>query len=113
VIAKKNIWLKQITAAFFLLAIIAVTTIQVSHIHLPGLPSAGKQTKPGLSACDNLSSGSNCFICDYQLTKNADNHFTEFAIDTPALLHNTAIVSYTFTLQSALPVFETRGPPAA
>jgi hypothetical protein len=108
-----NIWLKRISAAFFLLAIIAVTTIQVSHIHLPGLPSTGKHTKPGLAACDNISSGSNCFICDYQLTKNADNSFAVFTFNHPTPLHNTPIVFYTFTSQSIFPVFETRGPPAA
>lgn len=111
-IAKNKIWIKQTTAAFFLLVLLAVTTVQVSHNHASGLASPNKNKAAGFSACDNLNTNSSCFICDYQLTKDADNSHATYLINRSFALHITALASYTFTAQSIYPVFETRGPPS-
>jgi hypothetical protein len=112
VIAKNKIWVKQITAAFFMLALLAVTIVQVSHSHASGLALPGKNKAPGFSTCDNISTNNSCFICDYQLTKEADNSHATNLINRSAALHITAAAGYTFTAQSIYPVFETRGPPS-
>jgi hypothetical protein len=112
VIQKRKIGLKQITAFFFMLVLFAVTIIQVSHIHSSGLTLLGKNKGPGFSACEKLTLASSCFICDYQLTKDADNYYEAYLINHTYTLHITAAASYTFTLQSIYPVFETRGPPS-
>ncbi len=94
-----------------MLLLFAVTIVQVSHIHSSGLGLTGKNKAAGFSACDKPASGNSCFICDYQLTKDADNDHATYLISSPAALQITAATSYTFTSQSIYPVFETRGPP--
>jgi hypothetical protein len=112
VIQKRKIGLKQITAFFFMLVLFAVTTIQVSHIHPSGLTLLGTNKAIEFSACEKLTLAGSCFICDYQLTKDADNRYATYLINRTSVLHITAAASYTFTLQSIYPVFETRGPPS-
>ncbi|MGF2411660.1 hypothetical protein [Ferruginibacter sp.] len=95
-----------------MLALLAVTIVQVLHSHASGLASSNKNIAASFSACDNINTNSSCFICDYQLTKEADNSHATYLINCSSALHITAVVSYTFTAQSIYPVFETRGPPA-
>ncbi len=95
-----------------MLILFALILIQVSHIHLSGLALTDKKKAAGFSAHTKLASGNSCFICDYQLAKDADNSHATYLINRPAALHITAATSYTFTSQLISPVFETRGPPS-
>lgn len=93
-----------------MLILFAIAIVQVSHFHSSG--SFGKNKTAGYAACDKPSSNGSCFICDYQLTKDADNSYAIYPINRPAAMHITAAASYIFTSQSIYPVFETRGPPS-
>jgi hypothetical protein len=95
-----------------MLVLFAVTTVQVSHFHPSGYISPDTTTTTSFSACDAYTPGGSCFICDYQLTKDADNSLTTaYLIHRNAGLHIAIAAVYTFTSQSIYPVFETRGPP--
>lgn len=93
-----------------MLVLFAVSFFQLSHSHSSVLVAAGKNKAPGFY-CDNHTSNSTCFICDYQLIKDADNSYATYNIINIAGLYTPATVNYTFILQSIYPVFETRGPP--
>jgi hypothetical protein len=116
VVEKNKIWGKKITAAFFMLVLFAVTTTQVLHRHtsnlkFTGKSNAGKQTKQIAAHHTNVSASA-CFICDYQLTKDADASYF-----LPQQISNTSFYSFSYFSYSFTPIristfFETRGPPS-
>jgi hypothetical protein len=111
---KKTIWFKKITASFLLLLLFAATALKVLHFHSSGTASVTKTQiqKSGFSNYSESVSDTKCFICNYQLTKEADDcHATSYTI-YPVEFANATKKYYTFTLQSINAVFETRGPPS-
>jgi len=114
VAAKSKILFGKISAAFLLLNLLAITAIQVLHTH----PSASIIThkkigieKNGVAGFYKASADTKCFICDYQLTKDADACYAVFNINVPIAFNDVAAIICQFTAQDKQAVFETRGPP--
>jgi len=112
---KKAILYKRITSAVLLMVLFAVSGIQVFHSHTSRLAYKQKTIPPvkkGITDCNKSSSDRNCFICDYNLTKDAD---FDIALPSSVLLllfPDTQVFSLPFSTQYSGTVFETRGPPA-
>jgi len=117
VTAKHTIWFKKITAVFLLLVLFAVTVIQVSHSHASPSPLNKQEKsfakKSGLPGYYKTISESKCFICEYQLTKDADAAHAIVHVFSPVQYHTTTDTHYSFTFQHTYAYFETRGPPSA
>jgi len=115
VTVKNKIWFKKALAAFLLLALFTVTVIQVSHSHAPGFVLAGQKkvsiTKDGPAGYYKSSSESKCFICEYQLTKDADDSHFSLNIHCNTAFNSVALITYSFTSSDVYSVFKTRGPP--
>ncbi|MEI9957030.1 MAG: hypothetical protein WDM90_12185 [Ferruginibacter sp.] len=106
---------RKISAAFLLLNLIAITAIQVLHTHPSGSIVSQKKTgieKNAVAGFYKAPADSKCFICDYQLTKDADANYAVFNINVPIVFNDVALITYNFTAQDIQAVFETRGPPA-
>lgn len=98
-----------------MLVLFAVAITQVSHTHSFGLAvalknKADKKTKH-LSADVTNVSASNCFICDYQLTKDADASYFLPQVISSTEFYSCSFFSYPFTSTGIPSFFETRGPP--
>jgi len=117
VTAKHTIQFKKITAIFLLLVLFAVTLIQVTHTH--ATPSTLNKQEKGFAKKSRLPvyyrtiSESKCFICEYQLTKDADATNAVVHVVSPVQYHTTTDAHYSFTFQHTYAYFETRGPPSA
>ena len=109
-----TILLKKITAFFLCVLLCSITVIQVSHSHTSGTALAGKIhiDKNGSPGYGESTAVTKCFICYYQLTKDADANHSSINITSPVEFNIAAAVSYKFTSQSTYVVFETRGPPS-
>jgi type II secretory pathway component PulL len=115
VTGKQTIWFKKITAVFLLLVLFAVTVIQVSHSHNPA-QAFNKQEKSLLKKSilpeyKKLATESKCFICEYQLTRDADASYFTSTIKAPVQYYLIAKPVYAFSLQRSISFFESRGPP--
>jgi hypothetical protein len=113
---RTTIWFNRIAAGFLLLILAFVTDIQVLHSH-PSKNLFSTHTKllikkSGLPECNTPGAESRCFICDYQLTKDADAHYSSYHLATPLQFYNIVAVSYHFTSLKTAASFETRGPPS-
>ncbi|WP_460558637.1 hypothetical protein [Ferruginibacter profundus] len=113
---KKVILFKKLTAVLLLLLLAAVTIIQVSHSHA-SKPSLTQQEnilakKSGLPGYFHSTAESKCFICEYQLAKDADVFAAAIHFIAPFQYHYTANTDYSFTFQNSYSYFETRGPPS-
>ncbi len=112
---KHTILFKKIAASFLLLMLFAVTAIKVLHFHSSGIVSA-KNVQPGENSFSDYTKSvadTKCFICDYKLTKDADENFALFYIIHPVEFNNPSTKPCVFIIQSTNAVFETRGPPSA
>jgi hypothetical protein len=113
---KRAIWFNRIAAGFLLLILALVTDIQVLHSHVSknlfAAPSQSLHKKSGLPECNTPGTDSRCFICDYQLTKDADAHYASFTLAAPVQYHSISTVNYFFTPLKSTASFETRGPPS-
>ena len=113
---RKNIFFKQLIAAFLLSVLSVVTIIQVSHSH-SSISSryseeksvVKKTTLPGYSTA---TVESKCFICEYQLAKDINTNFFIVVIEPP--VHSVIITEadYSFIFQRTSSFVETRGPPS-
>ena len=112
---KHTIQLKKIKASFLLLVLFAVTVIQVSHSHTGTAGNRQEKVfiqKTGLPAYATSTAESKCFICEYQLAKDADASFFVAAIISSVTFQIKNAAYYTFELQHYHPFSVTRGPPA-
>jgi hypothetical protein len=114
VATKNTICIKKITASFLLLLLFAATAIKVLHFHSSSAVSAGKTQleKTNFSHYAEPAADSKCFICDYQLTKDADAGYSVSYIIYPAEFNGATTKPCAFTLQSINAAFQTRGPPS-
>ena len=113
---KGTILYKQLTAVFLLLVLFSVTVIQLSHSHA-SVPSSATQKKvvikkSGLPGYYNAAVESRCFICEYQLTRDADNNYAVFNIQSPFQYPVSIAELYSFTYPGICSLIETRGPPS-
>ena len=94
----------------------AVTLIQVSHSHSPVATLVKHEKsllkKSILPEYKKLTAESKCFICEYQLTRDADANFFSATITTPVQYYLIAKPDYTFVPQKIHSFLESRGPPA-
>ncbi len=111
---KRTIWYKQVTAVLLLLVLFSVTAIQLSHSHTSAAATQKKVVvkKTALPGYYTASAESRCFICEYQLTKDADINHTAFNIDSPFDYPVSIAALYSFTYPGISSSIETRGPPA-
>jgi hypothetical protein len=111
---KNTIWLKKIAASFLLLLLFATTAVKILHFHSSNTVSARKAQleKTSFSHYAESVADTKCFICDYELTKDADASHSISYIIYLAEFNSAITKSYAFTLQSINAVFETRGPPS-
>jgi hypothetical protein len=113
---RRAIWFNRIAAGFLLLILALVTDIQVLHSHVSNnlfaAPSESLTKKSGLPECNTPGTDSRCFICEYQLTKDADAHYASFTLTVPVQYHSIVTVHYIFTPLTSTNSFETRGPPS-
>jgi hypothetical protein len=109
-----TIWFKKIAASFLLLLLFAVTALKVFHSHSYSAVSSKKIQieKSGFLNYSEPVSDTKCFICDYQLTKDADASHSISYIIYPAEFNSAITKLYAFTLQSINAAFQTRGPPS-
>ena len=94
---------------------LAVTTVQLFHSHpSKKLLAAQKESctkKVGLADVHQAFADTRCFICEYQLTKDADDSSATFNIYCPIEFNSAIAVAYTCTCTNVYTAFETRGPP--
>ncbi len=113
---KQNIFLKKITAIFLLLVLFAVTVIQVSHSHTPAKAITRHQKsllkRSVLPEYKSAAAESKCFICEYQLTRDADASYFVAGINVSTQYYLSSEATYSFVSQKLNSCFETRGPPA-
>jgi hypothetical protein len=111
---KKTIWYKQVTAILLLLILSSVTVIQLSHSHTSVAATQKKVVikKADLPGYYTAAAENRCFICEYQLTRDADINHTVFNIDTSFHYPVTIAALYSFTYPGICSFIETRGPPS-
>jgi hypothetical protein len=111
---KRTIWYKQVTAVLLLLILSSVTAIQFSHSHTSAAATQKKIVvkKSGLPGYYTAAAESRCFICEYQLTRDADINHAVFNIDTPLQYQVFTEALYSFTYPGICSFIETRGPPS-
>lgn len=115
--AKKVIVIKQTTAFVMLLVLLLVNTIQLFHTHTAKqiLAVQQKAAEKKISSAEDYfttTTDTKCFICDYQLTKDADHFFSSFNCNAPVQFDVKEIQAYCFIHSGEYVFFETRGPPA-
>ena len=112
---KQTILLKKITASFLLLVLFAVTVIQVSHSHTPAKAITRHEKsllkRSILPDYKSAAAESKCFICEYQLTRDADASYFVAVVNAPTQYYITNEANYSFVSQKINSCFETRGPP--
>lgn len=111
---KRTILYKQVTAVLLLLILSLVTVIQLSHSHT-SVTATQKKTavkKSSLPGYYTAAAESRCFICEYQLTRDADINHAVFNIDTPVQYSVATAPLYSFTYSGICSFIDTRGPPA-
>jgi hypothetical protein len=110
------IFLKKLTAGFLMMLLTAVTVIQVLHSHSYTTTSGNLQKKSvkktNLPGYNKSTIESRCFICEYQLSKDADANYAILNIAPSHQYQITAKANYSFTFQAIYSFFETRGPPS-
>ncbi len=105
---------KKAAAALLLVVLLLITFVQLTHSHVTK-PSFAEQLKKAVTINETVaiqSNDANCFICDYQLTKDADNFF---GCATAAAVNNFLSADDTYIIPALLQDlthFETRGPPS-
>ena len=113
---KQTIWYKKITAVFLLLVLLAITVIQVSHCHSPvqGLKQRDNSLLKRSILPEYKKAGleNKCFICEYQVTRDADASYFISPISAKVQYHLTTETIYSFVSQRINSFVETRGPPA-
>ncbi|WP_462255047.1 hypothetical protein [Ferruginibacter sp.] len=115
VLKNNKIWIKKIAASFLLLLLFSITAIQLSHSHTYN--TTVQEHKKDFVKKDaggiyyKALSESKCFICEYQLTRDADISYSQSPLNYPALFNNSIPVPYCTILSAAHTVFENRGPP--
>lgn len=106
---------KKMAAALLLLVMLLTTFVQVTHSHnsKTAVTAAIKKNAGINTACAAAGTDVNCFLCDYQLAKDADLSVTinslsapEFKRNKPAVFNHSFITNFT-------PAAGNRGPPAA
>ena len=115
--AKKVIVFKQATAFAMLLVLLLVNTIQLFHTHTAKqiLAVQQKAAEKKITTAGHYvttTTDTKCFICDYQLTKDADHFFSSFHFSLPEKFTVKEIQAYCFIHSGEYVFFETRGPPA-
>jgi hypothetical protein len=111
---KRTIWYKQVTAVLLLLILSSVTAIQFSHSHTSAAATQKKIVvkKSGLPGYYTAAAESRCFICEYQLTRDADINHAVFNTDIPFQYSVSIAALYSFTFPGICSFIETRGPPS-
>jgi hypothetical protein len=116
VTGKQTILFKKITATFLLLVLFAVTVIQVSHSHVSSNAITRHEKaflkKSILPEYKSAAAESKCFICEYQLTRDADASYFVAAVNASIQYYLSNAATYSFVSQKINSCFETRGPPA-
>lgn len=105
---------KKAAAALLLAVLLLTSVVQITHSHVnkPGITSHSKKAITVNKVIAVQGNDANCFICDYQLAKDADNFFVPAVTITASsfgAMNNGYIIhkpEQTFTQ------FETRGPPS-
>jgi hypothetical protein len=111
---KVTVLYKKAAAALLLLVLLLTTFVQVTHSHVTK-SSFAERLKKAVTINETVaiqSNDANCFICDYQLAKDADNFFacaTAVAINNFLSADDAYIIA---ALLQDLTHFETRGPPS-
>ncbi|WP_462221356.1 hypothetical protein [Ferruginibacter sp.] len=114
---KNKIWIRKIAAGFLLLLLFSISAIQLSHSH--AYNTTAQQQKKGFVKKDAAGfyykslPESKCFICEYQLTKDADINHSLSTLNYPVLFNNSIPLYYFTILSAAHSFFENRGPPPA
>ena len=113
---KQTIWFKKITAVFLLLVLFAVTVIQVSHSHAPAQALIKQEKsllkKSILPEYKKAAAEGKCFICEYQLTRDADARYFISTGNIFFQYYPVATPVYSFAPQRINSFLESRGPPA-
>lgn len=114
---KVNSTYRKIAAALLLLCMLLTSVVQLLHSH-PAKQTAAVQIKkisnqPGKKQYSLPGPDNRCFLCEYQLTKDADIDHSVFYFTAVAKLPVTAPVQYEYNPAAFNSCFETRGPPAA
>ena len=113
---KQTIWLKKLTAAFLLWVLLAITVIQVSHSHssVQGLKQQDNSLLKRSILPEYKKAGleNKCFICEYQVTRDADASYFISTISAKVQHHLISEPIYSFVSQRLNSFVETRGPPA-
>lgn len=113
--AKNKIWIKKIAAGFLLLLLVSITLVQQSHSHANSAVSQQQKKdllkKEGAVIHYKSFSESKCFICEYQLARDADVNRPISPLKYSALFIDTLPVTYFIVLSGTHSVFENRGPP--
>ncbi len=112
---KRTILYKQVTAVLLLLVLFSVTVIQLSHSHTAVSAATQKKIvvkKSGLPGYYTTAAESRCFICEYQLTKDADINHAVFNIHSPFQYPVSIAELYSFIYPGICSFIETRGPPS-
>jgi len=112
---KRPILFKQATAVFLLLMLCLVTVVQVLHSHT-SIVTNNKQheivaKKVGVPAYNKSITESKCFVCEYQLAKDAEVTFDFVNSIAPCSYSDNIAFTYYFTATTTYSFFETRGPP--
>ncbi|MBS1510198.1 MAG: hypothetical protein JST86_05110 [Bacteroidetes bacterium] len=108
-----SIWFRKNAAGLLLLLLTAITAIQVFHSH----PGSNKQQaltlkKSGTNHLYHYNGESKCFICDYQLTRDADA-VTSFYTPQQVIAFSNYSPAFICPVAEGIPAFaESRGPPA-
>lgn len=112
-----NSMYRKIAAALLLLCMLLTTVVQLSHSH-PGKQAAAIQLKKipvhkGIENCSVPGTDTKCFLCEYQLAKDADIDHSIFHFAAVCKAPVTAPALYEYITAVFNTCFETRGPPAA
>lgn len=107
--------MRKIAAVFLLLLLFSITAIQLSHSH--AYNTTTQQQKKDFVKKDAAGiyykslSESKCFICEYQLAKDAYISHSQSPLNYTELFNNSIPLSYFIILSAVYSVFENRGPP--
>ena len=105
---------KKAAAALLLVVLLLTTFVQLTHSHVTKSGFAAQLKKAVTLNEITAAQGndSNCFICDYQLTKDADSFFGAVYIINGNSLLTTNDTCINPEPLDVLTHFETRGPPS-
>jgi hypothetical protein len=105
---------KKITAGLLLLVMLLTTFVQVTHSHnsKAAITTPLKKATEITAQCAAASADVNCFLCDYELAKDADFSLSvntikiaEYKSSYAAVFNNSFITNFT-------PAAGNRGPPS-